>query len=460
MLTGYTSGMRIFFYLFFLTGFVFAQDLPCETLLEALPATRFNELTSFEATFSYQENNSTLTFRQIEDVTKGRTYYETFESETGERIIARYEGEVGTLETNGQIEVAPPRAELEPLPFFDVFLSQQIFANAELLSCNGMQTLETPEGILEGEALTVRLEDDEGQLLFDADGHIIGWKSERDIGVFENEYSDDLLVKSSFRIYVKSEETASVDTATLERTMTFELVNYNQPIDESLFGSTENLECASLLEVFKNEPEFTSLETSTTYTQDSSQPSDYRVVDFVGKRIYWEVTLNGVKTIYRLVNGEVTGVIETNGEQEATEVPEGIRISLESTFSSSTSFRDLAEKAVVLSCDGEKSYSDENGEIVRGEQITVADKTNPDSDSGKLLFDEAGEFIGNYVDRPDDGQDILLLSLDRKEDATGITTEVTNVTYIQNGDSFELINKTTTKTLSYNQPVDETLFEP
>jgi hypothetical protein len=460
MLTRYTPGMRIFFCLLLLTGVAFARDLPCKSLLESLPATRFNELTSFEATFSFKENNSTLTLRQIEDVTNGRTYYETTESETGELVIARYEGETGTLETNGQIEVAPPRAELEPLTFFDVFLSQQIFARAELLSCDGQQSIETPEGTLEGEVITVKIEDDEGQLLFDTEGHIIGWKSERDIGVFENEYQDDLLVKSSFRIYVKPEETASVDTATLENTMTFELVSYDQPVDESLFSNTGNLECEGLLEVFKNEPEFTSLETSTTYTQDPSQPSDYRVVDFTGQRIYWEVTLNGVKTIYRLVNGEVTGVTEVDGKQEATEVLDYIRISLESTFSSSASFRDLADKAVVLSCDGERSYSDDNGEIVRGQQITVADKTNLEGDSAKLLFDDAGDFIGNYVDRPADGQDILLLSLDRKKDETGITVEVTTVTYIQNSDSFELINKTTTKTLSYNQRVDETLFEP
>ena len=198
-----------------------------------------------------------------------------------------YEGDVGTLEeSDGQRQVAPPREEIDILPFLDVFLSQKIFANAELLSCDGQETLETPEGTLQGEAITVEIEDDEGQLFFDTEGHVIGWKSERDIGVFENEYDDNSLVKSSFRIYVKPEETASVDTATLERTMTFELVNYNQPFDESLFGNAEKLECESLLDGFKTQPDFTSLETTTTYLHDPSQPSDYKVVDFAKERVY------------------------------------------------------------------------------------------------------------------------------------------------------------------------------
>jgi hypothetical protein len=129
-----------------------------------------------------------------------------------------YQGNTGTIQgADGQIEVAPPREEIDILPYFDVFLSQQIFANAERLSCDGQQALEAPEGTLQGEALMVRLKDNEGQLFFDADDHIIGWKSERDLGVFENEYADDLLVRSSFRLYTKPEETSSVATATLAR---------------------------------------------------------------------------------------------------------------------------------------------------------------------------------------------------------------------------------------------------
>jgi hypothetical protein len=451
--------MRIFFCLLLLTGLAFAQDLPCKSLLESLPATRFNDLTSFEANFTYQDGGI-WNLRQIEDVTGGRSYFETLDDETGELVIARYEGDTGTVERNGQVEVAPSRAEMDILPFFDVFLSQQIFANAQLLSCDGMQTLETPEGTLKGEAVTVTMDEQTGQLLFDKEGHILGWYAGSEIGVFENEYKDDLLVKSSFRIYDVPDETEVDEEPTLKRTMSFELVNYNQPIDEALFSRGETLECEGLLETFKNEPEFTSLETTTTYPSDPNQPGDYKVVDFTGQRVYWEVTFNGVKTTYRLVNGEVTGVAETNGKQETTEVPEGIRISLESTFSSSASFRDLADKAVVLSCDGEQSYSDATGEIVRGQQITVADKTNLEGDSAKLLFDDAGEFIGNYGDRPEDNGDFLLVNSDRKKDEAGVTVEITNATYTQNGDTFELLSKTTTKILSYNQPIDETLFEP
>jgi hypothetical protein len=226
------------------------------------------------------------------------------------------------------------------------------------------------------------------------------------------------------------------------------------------FALAQGLPCAVLLETFKNQSEFTSLETSTTYAQDPNQPADYKVIDFTNQRIYWEVSLNGVKTVFRLVNSKVTGVAEIDGKQEVTEVPEGVRLSLESTFSSYASFRDLADKAVILSCDGQQSYGDATGEIVRGQQITVADKTNPDSDSAKLLFDDSGEFIGNYIDRPDDSQDVLLVNSDRKKDDAGMTLEVTNATYWQKGNRFELLSKTTTKTLSYNQPVGEALFEP
>jgi hypothetical protein len=449
--------MRIFLCLLF-SGFAFAQDLPCATLLGALPATRFNDLTSFEAKFSYEEGPDIVNVRQVEDISNQRSYYETTESSSSERTIVHYEGDTGTLERNGQTEVAPARENVDILPFFDVFLSQQIFAKAELLSCDGQQSLETPEGTLEGEAITVKLEDKPGQLFFDEAGHIIASREENEVVVFDNRYEDDLLVTGALRIYYVLDESVSDESATLERTITFELVNYDQPIDASLFGET--LPCTGLLETFNDLPAFTSLETTTTYTQDPNQPSDYKVVDFTGQRVYWEVTFNGVKTIYRLVNGEVTGVSETNGKQETTEVSEGIRISLESTFSNNTSFRELADKAVVLSCDGEQSYSGSTGEIVRGQQIMVADKTNPDSESAKLLFDDAGDFIGNYVDRPEDSQDVLLVNSDRLEDESGVVVLQTNATYLQEDGSFELLSKTTTKTLSYNQPIDETLFEP
>lgn len=434
----------------FFVGVAFGQELPCAALLGALPNTRFNDLTSFEAAFTYQEDDDITTIRQVEDVKNERSYYEVTE-DSGEMSIVRYEGDTGTVARDGQTEVAPPKEEIDLLPFLEVFLSQKIFSEAELLSCDGEQTLETPEGTIQGDAVSVTIQDDNGQLFFDTNGHIIGWKSESDTGVFENEYQDNLLVKSAFRIYVKPEETASIETATLERVMTFELITYDQPIDETLFG--ESLECEGLLETFTAQPELSSTETTTTYTNNPEVGSDYKVVDFTNERVYWELDVAGEKTIFRLVNGEVTGAKE-NGEE--IEVSEGIRVSLENTFSASASFRELADKAVVLSCDGEHSYSDASGEIVRGQQLTVADKTNPGSDSAKLLFDAEGNFIGNYVDRPDNG--FLIVNSGIQKDETGVITEITNATYRQEGKVFELLSKTTTRTLSYNQPIDETLF--
>jgi hypothetical protein len=437
--------MRILFVLLCL-GMTFAQDLPCAALLGALPATHFNDLTSFEAIFSYQENDETTRVRQVEDVAGQRSYYE-FTEGSGETSIVRYDGDTGTVNKNGQTEVAPPIEEVDLLPFFDVFLSQKIFSEAELISCDGVQTLATPEGSVEGEAITLNVMGDLGQFILDGNGHIIAFTSGNDVGVFDSQYENNLLVKSELRIY-------SLDTQEQVRTMTFELVNYDQEIDETLFGDADTLECASLLEIFKNQPEFTSLESTTTYTDQDS--SDYRVVDFTNKRVYWEVNSVGEKWIFRLVNGEVTGTTESG---ESIEVPEGIRVSLVNTFSVSTSFRELAEKAVVLSCDGEQSYSDTNGEIVRGQQITVADKTNPDSDIAKLLFDSEGNFVGNYVDRPDD-DDFLVVNSDIKKDEVSVVVEVTTATYTGEDGAFELLSKITTQTLSYNQPINESLFKP
>jgi hypothetical protein len=436
--------MRILFFVLFI-GVASAQDLACARLLEALPATRFKELTSFEANFTFQEFDSTITLHQIEDVTNQRSYYES--KEGNEISTARYENNTGTIERNGQTEVAPAREDNELLGFFDMFLTQKMFTEAELISCDGLQTLETPEGPLGGEVVTIKLNDNSGQLFLDENGRTAAWRSGSEVGVFDNHYEDNLLVAGALRVY-----DTSLETPTLERAFAFELVSYDQPVDASLFGETPA--CEELLETFRTQPEFTSLETTTIYTDDASQPADYKVIDFVGQRVYWEVSFNGIKTIYRFVNGEVTAT----QNNETIEVPEGIRISLESTFLSSSSFRDLADKAVVLSCDGEQSYSDGTGEIVRGQQITVADKTNPESDSSKLLFDDAGNFIGNYIDRPDDNQDYLLVNSGIKKDEAGVVVEITNMTYLQEGDSFELLSKTTTTTLSYDQPVDETLF--
>lgn len=438
--------MRIFFFLL-LSGVAFAQDLSCASLLEALPNTRFNQLTSFEAVFSFRESDETITVRQIEDVTGERSYYESDDG-TGNITIARYEGNNGIIERNGQSEIAPPEEGNELLGFFDVFLSQTIFREAELVSCDGVQTLETPEDAITGEALSLNIMGDPGRLFFDENGHTVAFSSGDEVGVFSNTYKDDLLVKSELNIY-------SLETQEVVRTMTFELVSFDQTVDASLFG--DKLECEGLLDVFKNQPEFSSLETTTTYANQPDAGADYKVVDFTNRRVYWEITAAGVKTIFRLVNGEVTGETE---DGETADVPESIRFSLESTFEAAAASRDLAQKAVVLSCDGEQSYSDASGEIVRGQQVIVADKTNPGSDSTKLLFDEMGNFIGNYVDRPEGEQDFLLVNSGLKKDDAGVVIEVTNATYVQEGEVFEPLSKTTTKTLSYNQLVDESLFKP
>ncbi len=454
--------MRILFFLLFVNlpfvNSALAQDLPCAALLESLPNARFNDLTSYEAKFTYQEYDSTLELRQVEDVTGGRTYFESRDEETGELVIARYEGDTGTLERNGQLEAAPPRAEMDVLPFFDVFLTQQMFATAELLSCDGVQTLETPEGTLTGEAITVTIDEQTGHLFFDSEGHIIGWYAGSEVGIFENAYQDDFLVKSSFRIYDVPGEAAMDEEPILKRKMSFELVNYNQPIDESLFG--EALPCERLLEKLVNQLEFTSLETSTAYDLDETQPADYKVIDFINQRVYWEITLDDITYVYRYLDGNVTGATKTNGTEEAAEVPEYIRLPLETTFTNTNVFRDLADKAVVLSCDGEQSYSDATGEIVRGQQVTVADRTNSDSDNAKLLFDDEGNLIANYIDRPEDSQDILFVSSGFEKDEAGVVVKVTSATYGVEGDLFGLVNQTTTMTLSYNKPVEETLFEP
>jgi hypothetical protein len=438
--------MRILF-LLLCVGVAHAQDLPCKTLLNALPATRFNELNSFEANFSFTENDEPFTARLIRDVAGQRSYYELKEM-SGEPSILRYEGNVGTLERNGQTEVAPPEAEADVIGFFDIFLSQKIFSEAELVRCDGVQTLRTPEADIEGEAITLNIMGDPAQLFFDEDGRVIASSSSNDVGVFDNAYQDNLLVSSEFRIY-------SLETGEQIRTMTFELVTYNQSVDETLFGET--LECERLLENLANQPELTSLETSTTYAFDPTQPADYKVTDFVQERVYWEISLDGVDYVYRLVNGKVTGAIKTNGAEESTDVPDYIRLPLEATFSDDASLRDIAEKAVVLSCDGEQSYSDANGEVVRGQQVTVGGKTNSQGHSARLLFDAEGDLTGNYVDRPDSDDFLIVNSGIRKDDA-GVVLEVTVSNYAGEDGAFELLSKLTTKTFSYNEEVDETLF--
>jgi hypothetical protein len=91
--------------------------------------------------------------------------------------------------------------------------------------------------------------------------------------------------------------------------MRFELLNYNQPVDKFFFGNAETLE------VFKAQLDLSSIETSKTYALDPSQPADYKVVDFTNERVYWEISLGNVKSIYRYVDGEVTGAPKTNGKE-------------------------------------------------------------------------------------------------------------------------------------------------
>lgn len=247
-------------------------------------------------------------------------------------------------------------------------------------------------------------------------------------------------------------------------------------------GGTES--CTYLLEQAQptDLPDLTSVgmtvNVETIVEGETFSNESYGVFDLVDRRIYTEtvigggeMTVDGEEVILeetvittRYVDGEVTVTTDNEdlfgGEQPPT--PPGLAEQLEAQLeqmsdgglTDPTQFNDYE----LISCDGQQAYDD----VLQGEQVSVRFGENLFSpgisgQEAKTIFDEAGQVIGGIYEVPEFGTQLIVYETVETNDL-GLTERMVTRTYSWDGEQAEYAG-TTTLEYTYNQPIDESLFE-
>jgi hypothetical protein len=235
------------FLLFVLTGFAFAQDLPCAALLDNLPSSSLQGVSTLEATLSirYVENGGNeVQYALAKDFENERTYH-SYREKMGEDFVTaaiyRYQDGSGTLTRGDKTEEAPSEdsivgiGEMMELLEFDL---QNVFAAGGVESCDGQQTY---GDVVTGEQVTENSNGEKTSFVFDEAGQLLGLRFyyEDTKGIPLSTFTDfvvkDGLLQSGIVRYYKLKR----DEAVLLEERVLEVQSYNQPLDESLFTSTE-----------------------------------------------------------------------------------------------------------------------------------------------------------------------------------------------------------------------------
>jgi hypothetical protein len=114
-------------------------------------------------------------------------------------------------------------------------------------------------------------------------------------------------------------------------------------------------------------------------------------------------------------------------------------------------FQDVFAVDGVESCDGQQTY----GDVVAGEQVTI----RGNGEKTSFLFDEAGQLLAlRFYD--DNSEDIPLTTFTEFVVKDGLLQHGIVRYYTLQGNEATLGEERVLEVQSYNQPLDDTLFEP
>jgi hypothetical protein len=229
-----------------------------------------------------------------------------------------------------------------------------------------------------------------------------------------------------------------------------------------LFVNAQTLPCESLL---SNYPQ-PSVDITTVVQQITSEVSVdgqtgqtlmTQTLDYPNRRLIQEAEVGGIKTIMRYANGKLAMSMVVGGETQDVPVPsdEATVASFESLFDQPL-FQGVPQNVMVVSCDGQQSYAD----LISGEQVTVTTMVpNMGELTSSILFGADGKTQG-IVSKPPAGfgGEMLIVFEELTLDEANVPTHMKMTTYRLEDDTANFLSTTVMDILSYNQPVDETLF--
>ena len=219
----------------------------------------------------------------------------------------------------------------------------------------------------------------------------------------------------------------------------------------------QSLPCESL---FANYPVVDVPITSVQQTITSSMTIDGQEVqtiitqsiDYTNRRLLQESNAMGMNTVMRYVDGKASMGMVMGEETMNVPIPDENAKSLEAIFDQPV-VQGLPTNYTVVSCDGQQSYAN----LLAGEQVTISTEVpNVGTMISKTIFDASGKALGAATTFS--GQDMLMIFEERTVDAQNYPTHIKMSMYQLKGDEATLFTTSTIDTLSYNQPLDDSLF--
>jgi hypothetical protein len=221
--------------------------------------------------------------------------------------------------------------------------------------------------------------------------------------------------------------------------------------------NAQNLPCESLLSNYPApKVEFTSVVQTITSSMSIDGQEVQTVItqsiDYTNRRLLQETNAMGANMIMRFVDGKASMGMKMGEEIMNVPIPDENAKSLEAIFDQSV-IQGVPQNFTVVSCDGQQSYAG----LLSGEQVTISTEVpNLGTMISKTIFDANGKALGAVTTVS--GRDMLMIFEEMTLDAQNYPTHIKMSMYQLKGDEATLFTATTIDTISYNQPLDDSLF--
>jgi hypothetical protein len=222
--------------------------------------------------------------------------------------------------------------------------------------------------------------------------------------------------------------------------------------------SAQTLPCESLLANYPMpKVELTSMVQmiNSTMTLDGQemQTTMSQTVDYVNRRAYQEMNAMGANTVMRFSDGKASMSMTMGEETMNVPIPAENAKALEFIFDQGVA-EGLPKNFTIVSCDGQKSYAG----LLSGEQVTVLTEIpGSENTTSKIIFDADGKTQGAISSVAGQGE-MLMVFEELTLDASNVPVHMKMSMYRLKGDTASLFTTTSMDILSYNQPLDESIF--
>lgn len=178
--------------------------------------------------------------------------------------------------------------------------------------------------------------------------------------------------------------------------------------------------------------------------------SSRTVIDYVNRRAAIFTDMGG-GMMTRLVHVDGVTSMKMEGMPMALPVPPQMSAAFDSIFDQPQTVAQDPNATAVY--DGQVSY----GDVVSGQQVTYTATYDGVTSTSKMLFDDAGAYIGMVVDGEDGS--VIILVFDEPVSADDPTAPRAMSMYDFRDGVGTLTSRTRYENVSINQPLDESVFE-